>query len=172
MLKNTVPLILVLVVAACGSAPPAAAPLPDGAPVAERVQPPPVHALLGFREELNLTSEQIAALDSIGQAVFAAGDTIRAEMLERHAQQRGRRDTRTTPAFIESLAALSEHSRQAQEAVQELLTDEQEARVCQLFEGDHRRAAPAPRARQNRNGRAVPVPRASARVWSWCTPAD
>jgi hypothetical protein len=175
MLKNTLPFALVLAVAACGgSPPPAATPLPEGALiVTERVQPPPVHALLGYRTELNLSSEQVAALDSIGQAIFAAGDTVRTQMMERQAQQRGRRDTRGTPALIESLTALSEQNRLAQEAVQEVLTDEQEARVCQLFERDrNRRAAPAPRARQDRSGRTVQLPPMATRVWSWCAPSS
>jgi hypothetical protein len=177
MFRNPLPLALLLLVAACGSpaqrqpAQSQPAQLPEDAPVAERVSPPPVHALLGHRAELNLTSEQIAALDSIGQAVFAVGDSIRAQLVERHAQQRGRRDPRATPAFLESVAALSEHNRQAQEAVQDVLTDEQEARVCELFARDRRRASP-PRQRADRNGRAAQIPVTPGAVWSWCRPAD
>jgi predicted small lipoprotein YifL len=58
-------ILAVLSLAACGrAAPPEPPPL---APAASRVQTPPVYALIGHRQALDLTSQQVTALDSVGQ---------------------------------------------------------------------------------------------------------
>ena len=61
---------LVLAIAACSSGPRGPGDS-DGAFSPLTLEPPPVYALLGYRADLDLTSQQVAALDSIAEAVVA-----------------------------------------------------------------------------------------------------
>jgi hypothetical protein len=172
---KSIALVSIMVVAplvACGPSgsarPQPAAPAP-GAVTAERVQPPPVHALLGYREELELTSEQVEAIDSIGQWLFSSGDEMRARLREVQASRPPRGDPQATTATLSMLTSLRDRNREATEGVQALLTDEQEAKVCELFREDRSRSAsrePPARARRPAGYTPGPLPP----VWSWCAP--
>lgn len=165
-----------LAAAACGSPPPpAAAPGADDAATLTSIEPPPVHALIGHRQTLGLSSEQITALDSIGQQLHTSNQAHMRLVSELRERFRGRigRDPRTgepLPGTEEGHAAMEEvrrNNRAAAEGVRALLTPEQQARTCDLFRDTDRRGS----ARQDRQ----PAPRGAAaqrlareRIWPWC----
>lgn len=157
---------------ACSPSGPAGPQPATPAPIAattERVQPPPVHALLGHREELELTSEQVVAIDSIGQWLFSSGDEMRARLREAQSSRPQRGDPQVTAEALSMLTSLQERNREAIAAVQELLTDEQETKVCELFREDRSRSATrAAPARSRRPAGYTPGPLPP--VWSWCAP--
>jgi hypothetical protein len=72
----------VLAAAACGSRKPAVAPAPSPADstrmeaVRGAGQTPPVYGLLGQREKLGLSSQQVVAIDSIGEDLRARNDSL------------------------------------------------------------------------------------------------
>lgn len=166
-----------LAVAACGRGIDPNDPTAMVPPLA--LEPPPIYALLGYRSDLELTSEQVSALDSIAQAV---DDSTRAAVAElRRASSENSRYRGMVPITDESRPLLNqvrEHHRRAALAVQEVLDEEQEAEVCRLYEPDR-----AERERmRGREGirRAQGDDRIRARLgadsllmtprsfWSWC----
>jgi hypothetical protein len=164
--------------AACGPAPdPASAPravTPLG------LEPPPIYSLLGFRQDLGLTSQQVTALDSIAVAVRQQNAPLVQELRDRNpprAQQRGviLVDTATQPA-LEQLRA---NNRAAVAAVGEVLTPEQRTSACRLFEQNGRdRTRRAEQARreqqqqqQRRTGMVADTLGMPGRAgWTWCAP--
>lgn len=164
-------------IAACSpAAPPAQTPTRQDVEVSGRVEPPPVHALLGHRAALNLTSEQIGMLDSIGQWIHAENAPLQAEMQSR----RGNRQNRTGGALSRDPEALSviqqliQNNRQAMRSVQEVLTPEQQAQVCTLFRSTETRPrrTPTPRARPRGRGADALDVEISRPTWEWCAAED
>lgn len=152
MTKRTSALVLLAVLAGCGPAPdPATAPravTPLG------LEPPPIYSLLGFRQEIGLTSEQITRLDSIAEAVRQENAPLAQQLRERNpprAQQRGLIlvDSASQPL----LNRLRENNLRAAEAVGELLTLEQKETACRLF--DRRRDTAALRRQEADRARAT-----------------
>ncbi len=146
------------------------------------VEPPPIYALLGY-SELSLQSAQIAALDSIAEAVRERNAPL-VDSLQ-SIGDRSRRgffqvDERTEPI----LERIRESNRGAVESVREVLTDEQESATCRLFQQERERRRGergGGRAGGERRGPGSPMlPDSVARrmggalVWSWCAtpPAD
>jgi len=164
--------LLGLALAACGSPAPRQAPEPGPTPVAR----PPVYALLGYREQLQLTSAQIAALDSIGSHLESANRPV----LDRLAGvRRGVEPPRTQEEYVSLLTQVYANNRAGQDAVRELLSEAQRTRTCELFRAtaeEQRRAerrnanrASDPRTRRDRMGTpSDTVAFSSTGVWSWC----
>lgn len=161
--------------AACGPAAPRAAEAP--APAAERLEAPPVHALIGHRAELGLGSAQIEALDSIGQWVFAQNEpllarlrTLRGTPGERPRAQPPRSNTEVRDLYEQ----LRQNNRRAAEGVRALLTPEQQARTCELFQrgrgGGRGSPAQRPPPREPARADAARLPDGRAAVWPWCAP--
>jgi hypothetical protein len=128
------------------------------------ISAPPIYALLGFRRELDLTSEQIAALDELAQNVQADNADLlkglRANSRERQ-RQPGFYDL--LPEGIPLLEEVRENYRQAGEAVLAVLDDEQQTTACRLFRPD-RVGRFASRA-----GAAAEIdPLTNPEAWSWC----
>jgi hypothetical protein len=159
--------------AACG---PTVQPIPGNALSVLALGPPPIYSLLGFRQDLNLSSEQIEALDSIAQAVELENDSAIAALREIAAAQ-SRRNQGLIPVNEMTIPLLEEvqgNNRAAARAVGGLLDEEQEAEVCELFEPD----ADDERDGRTRRARASPasLPADSATWrpltgWPWCTNA-
>jgi hypothetical protein len=139
------------------------------------LQPPPVYALLGARAELNLTSAQVATLDSIAEA-FQEENRPLAEELQRVSGADGPGVYRIRPEGEPILESIQANQKRANESVAAALTEEQRATVCRLFSqppaggrgGQPGRAparmqagSPGDTTRIERSGRPV--------VWSWCT---
>jgi hypothetical protein len=164
---------------ACGPAQePVAAPLATVAP--GTLQPPPVHALIGYRAALQLTSEQITVLDSIGQQLQSEHQAL----MRRLTDLRGGRPI-TDPrgggvvpgeegrAVIEEIR---QNNLEAMQGVEQVLTEEQRTQTCQIFRdtdrrlqrrGEGRPAAGQPMDRQRRPA-AAPPEAPTAATWAWC----
>jgi hypothetical protein len=133
-----------LALAACRSQPPAPPPAPTPADSArmEAVrgagQTPPVYGLLGHREQLNLTSAQIVAIDSIGEDLRSRNDTLTrglralrdslgGDRMSGH--DRDRLYTRGEPFF----AGLRDNNLRATRGIYDLLTADQRVAACRVL---------------------------------------
>ena len=175
---------LIVVLAGCG--PPATtggAPLTLVTPLT--IEPPPIYGLLGFRSELNLTSEQVVALDSIAQRVRVETAPLMDQLRERSIQ-RPQRQPGVFQVGDEGrpvLEEIRETHRQAVAEVEALLTAEQRTTACRVFDVDRTRRGERPGARRDENRRQEQARRAAGadslalgwgsrgRSWPWCAPA-
>jgi hypothetical protein len=158
-------------VAACGGGAPRAGIDPNTFVTPLTLEPPPIYALLGFRRDLELSSEQVAALDSIAQA---AQEEIRP--LVRELQDHGRERPRQ-PGTIDVgtagqpvLEEIREKQRRTVEAVAEVLSEQQRETVCRLFDRSRTGSRAQPRgsagaAHDDAQSRGMPVPVG----WHWCS---
>jgi hypothetical protein len=177
---------LVALAAACSGQRATPAPAPGepaaSAPVGTSVQPPPVHALLGYRERLALTSEQIGAIDSIGIWLQEANRPLSAELREYmgtggSSRVPGRGGPRLNADALVLIERIAENNRAASEGVREVLSEEQRTQVCEVFAASGR-AGGGGAMRQGSGGQRMPAragapgmaPGAFARgvPWSWC----
>lgn len=167
---------LLLILSACASAPdPDAEALEFITPLT--LEPPPIYSLLGYRDQLRLESQQVSALDSIAQSNRDVNapliDSLRAVGREQGGRYSGMMaiDSATQPL----LERIRENNRQAVARVGEVLTPEQQATACRLFNEapDRRRQAQQDAGRRPpRRGRGTAEDSISggvgARVWTWC----
>jgi hypothetical protein len=107
--------------------------------------PPPILGLLGDRERLSLTSEQVTALDSIYERWNLENTRLTRTGMVMSTGITGTTFSRGSVA-PSGPEARANHLRAAKE-VEALLTDEQRRSVCELF-----------------SGRREPV----NRLWPWC----
>ncbi|HEX2092200.1 MAG TPA: hypothetical protein VHG28_07340 [Longimicrobiaceae bacterium] len=190
-MKRLTTLIGLLALAACSSSrPPATNPQQAQQPQQPWISAPPVFALIGEREEYQLTSEQITSLDSIGVALQTQNSPLQNQLMEM--QPSGGIRRRQSQEDIERIRPLvdqiRENNRRAQEAVRAVLTEQQQRRVCERFGQNRgstdpsRRRAMEEQARRNQRVRpgfgmdttAMRMGMGRARVWTWCgqpTPA-
>ncbi|MET0398541.1 MAG: hypothetical protein ABW277_17235 [Longimicrobiaceae bacterium] len=152
-MKKLLPALGILALAACySSAPP---PQQPAAPQQPWVPTPPVYALIGERQELNLTSVQVTALDSIGVALAASNNPALTQI---QALQPSGGFRRTSAADVEKarplIDSIRENNRRAQEAVRTLLTEQQRADVCKMYAPD--RAEQRRRENAQRQAREMP----------------
>lgn len=171
-------LALLALLAACGpsydpaTAPRAVSPL--------GLEPPPIYSLLGYRQEIGLSSEQITALDSIAEAVRRENAPLVQELRERspaRAQQQGL--VVVDSAGQTTLQQLRDNNQRAIAAVGEVLTPEQRTTACRLFDqarrdrmgrrGESDRRTAAERRRMTQMGDTLWTRARSG--WSWCGPA-
>jgi hypothetical protein len=163
-----------LLVAACGAPPPPAASAPD-AGLDMRLDPPPVHALFGHRADLSLTSEQIDALDRVGQEVHAETHS-RMVQIQNLDQNGSNLQSRQKLLHLASQIHLINH--RAMEQVRGILTERQRTQACRLF-ADSRgtarglQAVTAPDIASRSQSRATGAVAINARrhgapVWAWC----
>lgn len=143
---------LIALCAACGPG----TPEPDG-PAPEQAgeayllrDAPPIYALLGYRDQLQLTSEQVIALDTIARRMEEATAPLR-----QHLPRAGEQAAVPT----EVVAQITANRRRAAEGVHEVLTPEQREQVCRLFSAD--RTAGPPRQGE---------PTVTPPQWFWCAP--
>jgi hypothetical protein len=171
---------LVFVLAGCGAVQdPASAPRAV-TPIA--LEPPPVYSLLGFRQEMGLSSQQVTALDSVAEGVRRENAPLVQHLRDQNtarAEQRGFIvvDSASQPV----LEQLRENNQSAVAAVGEILNPQQRTVACRLFD-ESRRDRMTRQSRQAQEARAREA-RARARMdridtglatggpWTWCTPA-
>jgi hypothetical protein len=164
----------ILALAACSSssAPPPAVTTPQQ----PWVPTPPVYALIGERQDLNLTSAQVTTLDSIGVALAASNQPALTQI---QAMQPSGGFRRTSAADVERarplIDSIRENNRRAQERVQALLTEQQRAEVCKMYAPDRaeqrRRESAQREARQQPRGRFeadTMIASLFTGPWSWC----
>ncbi|HET7273983.1 MAG TPA: hypothetical protein VFI91_02320 [Longimicrobiaceae bacterium] len=160
---KTQTLVMMALAISAGCSAPSAAP-PDVEPVGTvlQVRPPPVYALLGERQELRLTSEQVAALDSIGSWLNAANAPL---FLELNGEP-GDPSVVDRATMVSLVEQIHENNTAAGEAVRDLLDDTQEGKVCEMFAIDPDDAEEF-RERRRRSARTDSIIQ-SLTVWPWC----
>jgi hypothetical protein len=162
-----------LLVAACGTLPPAASAPDTGLDM--RLDPPPVHALLGYRAQLQLTSEQIDALDALGQEAHAENHPLLTEL--NNAEQ-SCASLESQHRILTLASEIHRNNLRAMERVRGVLTERQSELTCDLFAGSRFKSRGlrtietteiATRGMQ-RSGSAVTVgtQASNGAVWSWC----
>lgn len=164
--------VLLLGLPACG---PAQTSFPAGSVNPLALEPPPIYSLLGYRDRIELTSEQVESLDSIAQAVKRSTDPI-IDSLRAVADARGGRSRGIIPITDETRPLLEEVRNRnfaAAEAVRQVLTEEQQDRVCRIV--DQRRQEETRRSADRSRQPQEIAPRDSAlfmplRGWPWCGP--
>jgi hypothetical protein len=170
---------------ACTARPPAAEP---GAPPANMrmtvvplaLEPPPVYALIGYRDRLELSSQQVTTLDSLATAAREANGIL-VDSLEEKAITNSRQPgvLQVNPSERPILERIRTNNRAVMDQVAALLTPEQESSVCELYEEDLREAnrrRPNQRASSDPwNNRARDQARQDSSlivrgfsVWPWC----
>jgi hypothetical protein len=166
-------LILMGAAVACGAPAPRPAPEPGPMPVAR----PPVYALLGYRDQLQLTSAQIASLDSIGRSLESQNRPILDRLAGVRRGVEPPRDEQEYRALVEQVYA---NNRAGQDAVRGVLNETQRTRTCELF----RPSPDEQRRAERRNNSRMQETRRSRRgmvqdtlaftgsgVWTWCAAA-
>jgi hypothetical protein len=163
--------LLALTVVGCGGRTP---PNMEGMLTPLTVEPPPIYAIIGARADLALTSEQVAALDSIAIDIQAVNRPLIAD-LETVSPQSRSGARRITPEGEPILEQIRSNSRQASEGVHDLLTEAQREKVCELFNrrsqprsaGRGRGPAPPPRQAPADSTAPGPFGMMGSR-WYWC----
>ena len=176
---------LALAAACGGGAPSAGGPAPQG-PVGELGGTgggvPDIFALIGARQQMGLTGEQVTALDSIQRVWSVGNDTLRRKLRDA-AGAHGRMDLEVARPLLEGLA---ENNFSAGRAVEALLDEEQRRIACTLRQPASRRwsgsrppgiGIPGRRGMQPGDQVAADTlaPLRGRRGWHWCAvgvPAD
>jgi hypothetical protein len=173
-------LILILLgLSACSSASTPAGPPPSFvSPL--MLQPPPIYALLGYRDRLELTSDQIVQLDSIATGLKTENSLLIDELEEKSSVRRNQPGLVVGEEGKPVLESIRDNNRGAAEAVGRALTSTQQEATCDLFrldrdDRDRRRGSRRPTMRGVDEAAADSVWRSlEARTWPWCgnPPAD
>lgn len=155
--------LLLLALTACGGTPQQTM-TPIGPPP---VRAPSVYGLLGERERLDLTSDQIEALDSIGRWLASETEEIRDDLAPRPRAGRQQPDSAEIATLGEAITAANV---QAIEGVESLLSAEQRETVCALQREARDRAdeAGATDARPMTVGGGRNMGMVSRARWTWC----
>jgi hypothetical protein len=191
MIARSCSIVALLVLAGCGrggSALPQGAAGPRGGPPPNPIAMPSVYALLGERERLQLSAEQIAELDSIGE--WSASESQRIERALRDLGVRGpivlqdsAPSSGSAPLSAESEAGrliheLASVTLRATEGVENVLDSNQRAVVCSLQDDSDARRLRESARDGRREPRATPSrprgPSGAASMrrvgWPWCSP--
>lgn len=164
-------LILALpALAACGGAGASSGP-PPSLVTPTMLQPPPIYALIGHRDRLELSSRQIEGLDSIAVGLRAQNDSLVDELQERAIPSRNQMGLVIDEEGRPVLEQLRNNNREASEAVGRLLTQAQQTEACDLF-----RLERNSRSRNSRTRIRGADPAATdsiwraleSRTWPWC----
>ena len=145
------------------------------------LEPPPVYALIGYRDRLELTSQQVTSLDSLATSVREE-NSILVDSLELKAITSNRSPgvLQVNPSERPLLDRIRTNNRAVVDKVAELLTPDQEKGVCELYEEDLRDMREeanrrnrtntndvwSNRVRDTRNDSSLVVRGFS--VWPWC----
>lgn len=134
---------------------------------------PSVYALIGDRARIGLTSEQVEALDSIGEWLIAANSEANERLRQLGIGPLARPGGRA--GIPEEVRPLMEELRRnnlaAMEGIEAVLTEEQKALVCERV---GRRVQRVERDRAERGAagdrRAAGAFQGAPQAWWWCAP--
>lgn len=164
-------MVLVLpVLAACGSAG-ATTGAPPALVTPTMLQPPPIYALIGHRDRLDLSSDQIEDLDSIAVGLRAQNDSLVDQLQGSAIPSRNQMGFLIDDVGRPILEQIRVNNRDASTAVGRLLSEEQQTATCDLFRpaGSERGRNARPRVRGADPSAADSIWRAlESRVWPWC----
>ena len=150
------------------------------------LEPPPIYALLGFREKLALSTPQITALDSIATWVRSVNSPLVDTLQAYSVPNRYSIALQVDSAHQAVLDSVQAHNHQAAAAVGAVLDSTQEQTACHIFQQEREQRAEAWRSGergergepgQARPGTRRPTRRTAAadsiaplgfRVWPWC----
>lgn len=155
---------------ACGSTGAPAGP-PPSLVTPTMLQPPPIYALIGHRDRLELSSQQIEGLDSIAVGLRASNDSLVDELQERAVPSRNQMGIVVDEEGRPILEQIRDNNRGAAEAVGRLLTQTQQTEACDLFQlqGSSRSRNTRARVRGADPSAADSIWRAlESRTWPWC----
>src|SRR5690606_20872230 len=155
---------------ACGSTGAPAGP-PPSLVTPTMLQPPPIYALIGHRDRLELSSQQIEGLDSIAVGLRASNDSLVDELQERAVPSRNQMGIVVDEEGRPILEQIRDNNRGAAEAVGRMLTQAQQTEACDLFriEQNSRSRNSRPRVRGTDPAAADSIWRAlESRTWPWC----
>lgn len=164
-------LILCVGLTACSGGARAPAGPPPSLVTPSMLQPPPIYALLGHRDRLELTSEQIVRLDSIAVQLKEENDDLIDELEERSDLARNQAALIVGDEGRPILEEIRDNNRGAAEAVGRVLTSTQQTETCDLFNlnNDDRRRRQRPRIRGADPEAADSIWRSlQSRTWPWC----
>jgi hypothetical protein len=140
------------------------------------LEPPPIYSILGFRDKIQLTSEQITSLDSIATQVHDQNVPLIRELREKASPTRNQIGMVIPDELRPALDSVRANNRAAATAVGKVLTPPQQQSACQIFEEqaqereNDRNRGNGPRPRTSRLGSEADSILASARrsVWPFC----
>lgn len=143
------------------------------------LEPPPIYALLGFRDKIELNSAQINALDSIAIYTHDQNEPLIRTLRDSSSAPRNRAGMIVAGEQQSILGKIRTNNKQAATSVAELLTPEQEEAVCTVFEDarqermDRLHDAVGNRNRNRRRGEvsgeaADSILALGLNVWPWC----
>jgi len=158
---------------ACGTLP--AAESAPRAAVDIRLDPPPIHALIGHRADLDLNSEQIEALDEVGQQIHAENHPL---LVQLHGIEQNGGHAAVQQEMFTIAGRVHANNHRAMERVRGMLTEDQRAGACELFAHSNGTARGL-RATSTSDGMLRMVSRPTTHVhvaststngpvWSWC----
>jgi hypothetical protein len=130
-----------------------------------------VYAVLGHREQLGLSSAQVAAIDSIGDWL-QRGNAPLLDSLRLRGDGRSALPGDSADAVMERIRA---NQRAAVDGVAAALTAEQRGRVCEIFaerrgERGRGRGSRPSLARRSRVSARDTLPGGPRARWGWCAP--
>lgn len=136
------------------------------------LQPPPIYSLLGYRDRLELDTDQIVRLDSIATGLRDTNRVLINELEEKSSLTRNQTGRLVGEDGKEVLESIRENNRGAAEAVGRLMTTAQQETTCELFrldQDDRNRGRRSNQIRGADPAAADSIWRAlEARVWPWC----
>lgn len=101
------------------------------------LEPPPVYALIGYRDRLELTSQQVTTLDSLATSVRQENSILMDSLvLKAITSNRSPGVLQVNPSERPLLDRIRTNNRTVIDRVGELLTPDQEKGVCELYEED------------------------------------
>lgn len=163
-------MILTVGLSACATGPAPEGPAPTLV-TPTMLQPPPIYALIGHRDRLELTSEQIEQLDSIAVNLEDRNEDLIDELEERSMPTRNQSGMVVDEEGKPVLEEIRDNNRKASEAVGRLLTSDQQESTCELFDLDdeRRRDRRRPRVRGADEEAADSIwAMLESGVWPWC----
>lgn len=173
-MKRSSLMFLVFGLSACSSASAPAGP-PPSLVTPTMLQPPPIYALIGYRDRLELSSDQIEQLDSIAVDLEEHNEELIDELEERSTLTRSQTALVVGEEGKPILEQIRDNNREATEAVGRMLTSDQQESICDLFSLDERgrRSERRPRMRGADPEAADSIWRTlESRTWPFCGSTD
>ena len=144
------------------------------------LEPPPVYGIIGFRDRLELSSQQVTALDSVATNARMANSILIDSLAERAITRNNSPMIQVNVPDRPLLQRIRDNNQLVLTDVAEILSTEQETEVCELYNQDEEPDAPRRPTRsptqtndafrRGLEGDTAIVIRPFS-VWPWCAAA-